>query len=308
MKEIIFKGVIAAHLMPFRENLEIDMSTLRSHINYLAGLKLGGITCNGHSSEVASLTAEERQQSIATVLEVTAYRVPVICGIYADSTNAAIAEAKMALKEGADGLLIFPSDIFQFGGSVYRPEMVYRYFAAVADAVDLPIVLFSYGVESGKNYPLETIVKICSEINNVIAVKELSYDIGFYESLYRRLKELPKNISVLSSFSKHLLATLAVGADGLLSGHGSIVPEYQISIFEAVQNNDLFEARRIADKMWPIVKACYRAPGTDMHNRMKYVAKQLGRFPCEAVRPPLLPLSDEEKRELDRAVTESGLK
>lgn len=309
MKDVSLRGVIPANLLPFNEDLGIDEATLRRHIEYLAGTRgVAGITTNGHAAEVATLDADERRRSLAMTVETVAGRVPVVCGICIDGTANAVREARMAKQENADALLIFPSDIFQFGGSAHRPDMVYNHFAAIAEAADMPMVLFSYAQESGKSYPLGAILKICSDIPHVVAVKELSYDIGFYEALARELRTLSKPVSMLTSFSKHLLATLSIGADGMISGHGSIVPEMQVEIFEAVGKGDLFEARRVADRMWPIVNATYSAPGADMHNRMKYVAKKLGRFPCDAVRPPLMPLPEAERKRLDAAIAGSNLK
>jgi len=304
-----FRGVIPACLLPFDERYEIDEKTYREHLRYLSSVAgVTAITINGHAGEVTSLTQKERHRSMRIAAEELSGKTPIICGIPFDGTMTAIEEAKIAKAEGADGLLMFPSCEFTAGGGTVHPEMVFRHYEKIAAAVDLPMVMFSYAASSDLHYPLETFVRLCREIDNIVCVKECTYDILFYEALYRELKGLKKDVALLTSFSKGLLASFAVGADGLLSGNGSIIPEYQVALFESVNRNDLFTARKIWDQMWPIVSACYSAPFTDMHNRMKYVAKKLGRFPCEFVRQPLLPLSQAERTRLDAAIVASGLK
>ena len=120
--------------------------------------------------------------------------------------------------------------------------MAYGHIAQIAEAVNLPIIVFVYPVaSSGLHIPTDNLVRICDEIDNVIAVKEWSNDIGVYERNWRELKALDKEISLLSSFSKSLLASLCIGADGILSGHGSVIADLHVEMFEAVNRGDLEE-------------------------------------------------------------------
>jgi 4-hydroxy-tetrahydrodipicolinate synthase len=309
--ELVLGGVIPANLMAFDSELEIDEENYRRHLRYLIDTPgVAGITTNAHASEVATLTFEEQQR----VLEITLDEVdgavdgavPVVCGVYQDGTSKATGIAKSAERQGADCLLVFPSTVYDFGHQL-RPEMAYGHVAQIAEAVSLPIIVFVYPVTSGLHIPTDNLVRICDEIDNVIAVKEWSNDIGVYERNWRELKALDKEISVLSSFSKSLLASLCVGADGILSGHGSVIADLHVEMFEAVKRGDLEGARRVADRTYPVVQATYAEPFLDGHNRMKEALAILGRIDEAHVRPPLRRISDAEREKIRRVVTEAGL-
>jgi 4-hydroxy-tetrahydrodipicolinate synthase len=305
--ELALSGVIPANLLPFDANLQIDEGNYRRHLRYLVDTEgVSGITTNAHASEVATLSLGEQQRSLNITLEEVRGKVPVICGVYEDGTNKAAEIAKMAEREGADCLLIFPSAVFDYGSQM-RPEMAYVHYATIAEATSLPMIAFVYPTTSGLRIETDALVKICGEINHVIAVKEWSNDIVAYEKNYRALKALDKEISVLSSFSKALLASLCVGADGILSGHGSLIADLHVEIFDAVKRGDLAAARQVSDRIYPLVEVFYADPFLDGHNRMKEALAILGRIDEAHVRPPLRRISDAEREEIRRVVTEAGL-
>lgn len=305
--KLTLQGVIPANLLPFDEHLEIDESNYRRHIRYLVDIEgVTGITTNGHAAEVATLTAEEQQRSLNITVDEVAGKVPVICGVYEDGTQKAVATAKMAEREGADALLIFPSAVFDLG-SQFRPEMAYRHYAMIAEATNLPMVAFVYPATSQLHIPTDHLIRICNDIPNVIAIKEWSNNINVYERNYRELKSLDKKISVLTSFSTSLLASLCIGADGILSGHGSLIADLHVKLFNAVQKGDLLEARNIAEKIYPLTQVFYADPFLDGHNRMKEANAMLGRIEKSYVRPPLQPISDEEREKINRVIKEAGL-
>ena len=305
--ELILSGVIPANLLPFDADLKIDEGNYRRHIRYLMDTEgVSGITTNAHASEVATLTLGEQQRSLNITLDEVAGEVPVICGVYEVGTDKAAEIAKTAEREGADALLIFPSAVFDYGSQM-RPEMAYGHYATIAEATSLPMIAFVYPTTSGLRIETDALVKICGEIDNVIAIKEWSNDIVAYERNYRALKALNKEISVLSSFSKALLASLCVGADGILSGHGSLIADLHVEIFDAVRRGDLAAARRVSDRIYPLVRVFYAQPFLDMHNRMKEALAILGRIDESHVRPPLRRISDAQREEIRRVVAEAGL-
>jgi 4-hydroxy-tetrahydrodipicolinate synthase len=305
--ELVLRGVIPANLMAFDADLKIDEQNYRRHIRYLIDTPgVTGLTTNAHASEVATLTFEEQQRVLDTTLNEVAGAVPVVCGVYEDGTRKATDIARMAERQGADCLLVFPSTVFDFGHQL-RPEMAYGHIAAIAEATSLPIVVFVYPVTSGLHIPTESLVRICEEIDNVVAVKEWSNDIGVYENNWRALKALDKEISLLSSFSKSLLASLCVGADGILSGHGSVIADLHVEMFDAVNRGDLEGARRVADRIYPVVQVTYAEPFLDGHNRMKEALAILGRIEEAHVRPPLRRITDAERERIRHVVSEAGL-
>src|ERR687893_2193612 len=305
--ELVLRGVIPANLMVFDSELEIDEENYRRHLRYLIDTPgVAGITTNAHASEVATLTFEEQQRVLEMTLNEVDGTLPVVCGVYEDGTSKATRIAKMAERQGADCLLVFPSAVFDFGHQL-RPEMAYGHIAAIAEATSLPLIVFVYPVSSGLHIATDRLVKICDEIDNVIAVKEWSNDISVYERNWRELGALDKEISLLSSFSKSLLASLCIGADGILSGHGSVIADLHVEMFEAVDRGDLEGARRVADRIYPVVQVTYAEPFLDGHNRMKEALAILGRIDEAHVRAPLRRIPDAEREKIRRVVSEAGL-
>jgi 4-hydroxy-tetrahydrodipicolinate synthase len=298
-----FTGVIPAHLLPFTTDHEIDEPNLRRHVRALLAVDgVDGITTVAHASEVATLTADEQRRVLGIVLEEVGGKVPVISGVYQDGSAKAARIAARAERDGADGLLVFPSGVFD-GGSQMRPEMAFGHYAEIAAATSLPMIAFVYPATSPLRIATDALVRICSQIDNVVAIKEWSNDIVVYERNLRACKSLDKDIAVLSSFSRSLFASLCLGADGILSGHGSLVVDLHVELFRAVQKQDLAEARRVWDRIQPVAEVCYHDPFVDGHNRMKVALAELGRIDEAHVRPPLQPLVESERARIRDVVT-----
>jgi len=104
-----------------------------------------------------------------------------------------------------------------------------------------------------------------------------------------------------------LMATFLLGADGAISGMGSVAADLQADLFEACQKGDLDRARRVNDRLDPLVRVFYAPPFVDMHNRMKEALVLLGRIPAAHVRPPLTPVPAAEREAIRQALLGSGL-
>ena len=113
---------------------------------------------------------------------------------------------------------------------------------------------------------------------------------------------------MLSAFTMSLMASFLLGADGAISGMGSVTADLQAELFEACGKGDLDGARRINDRLAPLVSVFYAPPFVDMHNRMKEALVLLGRIPAAYVRPPLTPVSGAERAAIRRALTAAGLR
>jgi 4-hydroxy-tetrahydrodipicolinate synthase len=301
-----FRGVIPANLLPFKADLSIDEPAYRRHLSWLANTKgVTGITVNGHAAEVSSLSREERIHALAIAADEVGGKVLLIAGIYADGTQEAVELARDAKAGGAAGILVFPPTVFMWGAQV-KPEMVLRHFTAIADAVDLPIVVFEYPPASGIGYSPETLAEL-TKLPSVAAVKDWSNDIVAFEQNLRAIRQTGRPVAMLSSFTMSLFTTFVLGADGCISGMGSVAADLQAELFEAVQQGDLARARAINDRLDPLVRVFYAPPFVDMHNRMKEALALLGRIPAAHVRPPLTPVGDEERARIRLALKASGL-
>ena len=144
------------------------------------------------------------------------------------------------------------------------------------------------------------------EIPSIVAIKDWSNDAMLHERHIRTLQSLPRPISVLTTHSSWLMSSLVMGANGLLSGAGSVIADLQVALWRAVEANDLSTARGIADCIYPTVRAFYAPPLLDMHNRMKEALVLLGRLDEAHVRPPLVKLPPEEIDRISRLLAEAG--
>jgi 4-hydroxy-tetrahydrodipicolinate synthase len=306
MEELKFRGVIPANILPFKADLSIDEAAYRKHLGWLADTPgVTGITVNGHAAEVSSLSREEMRRSLAIALDEVGHRLPLIAGVYSDGTQQAVELARDARAEGAAGILVFPPTLFMWGAQV-KPDMPLRHFTAIAEAVEIPIVVFEYPPASGIGYTPETLARLAT-IPAVVAVKDWSNDIVAFERNLRALRATARPVAMLSSFTMSLFASFVLGADGCISGMGSVAADLQAELFALVQKGDLEGARRINDRLEPLVRVFYAPPFVDMHNRMKEALVLLGRIPAAHARPPLTPVSDAERLQIKRALEASGL-
>jgi 4-hydroxy-tetrahydrodipicolinate synthase len=301
-----FQGCLPANILPFTADLQIDEHAYRKHLRWLADTPgVTGIVANGHAAEVSSLSRDERKRTLAIALDEVAGKVPVIAGVYTDGTQEAIELARDAAAVGAAGLLVFPPTLFMWGAQ-QKPDMVLRHFGEVADRVDLPLVVFEYPPASGIGYSPETLAELC-KIPTVVAVKDWSNDIVLFEKNLRALRATGRPVAMLSSFTMSLMASFLLGADGCISGMGSVTADLQAALFAAVQAGDLAEARALNERLAPLVNVFYAPPFVDMHNRMKEALVILGRIPAAHVRPPLTPVTEDERHHIRIALRDAGL-
>jgi 4-hydroxy-tetrahydrodipicolinate synthase len=303
---LTFSGVMPANVLPFTPDYAIDERSYRRHLQWLADVPgVTGIVVNGHAAEVSSLQRDERRRALAMALDTVGGQLPLITGIYTDNTLEAVELAREAQAEGAAGLLVFPPTLFMWGAQL-RPEMPYRHFAMIADAVDLPLVVFQYPPASGIGYEPETLIEL-TEIPTVAAVKEWSNDIVAFERNLRAIRSTGRPVSVLSSFTMSLMSSFILGADGAISGMGSVAVDLQAELFAHVQRGDLEAARQVNDRLEPLVRVFYAPPFVDMHNRMKEALALLGRIDRAVVRPPLQPIGDVERQRIAAALRQAHL-
>jgi 4-hydroxy-tetrahydrodipicolinate synthase len=306
-RDFVPHGVIPACLLPFHEDLSIDEAEYTRHLLDVASVSgLSALTINAHASEVATCSLEEQRRVLDLTLDAVGDRLPIVHGIYADGSAPAARIARQAQAGGASCLLVFPSYVLSAGGHL-RPEMTLAHFRTIADACDLPIIVFQYPAGTGVQYPLDTLVRLAEEVPTVRAIKDWCHDPMLHERQIRVLQGLPRPVNVLTTHSSWLMGSLAMGCNGLLSGAGSVIADLQVALWRAVQAKDLKTAQAVNDRIYPLAQAFYSAPFLDMHNRMKEVLVMQGRLRRAHVRPPLMKLDAAELARLRQAVHQAGL-
>jgi 4-hydroxy-tetrahydrodipicolinate synthase len=301
------KGVIPATLLAFNDDFSINERETRRHLSHVAATRgLSAITVNGHASEVHACDFDEQRRILEVSADEVGDQIPLINGVYASGSIEAAKIARMAEQSGASCLLVFPPDSMSMGGQL-RPEMALAHFKRIAEATDLPMILFQYPMATGLGYPFETLLRLFEEVPQIKAMKDWAGDAMLHERHTRECQALPRPITVLTTHSAWLMGSLVMGAQGLLSGAGSVIPDLQVELFEAVQRKDLALAQKINDRIYPLAQAFYAPPFLDMHNRMKECLVLLGRLDKAVVRPPLFKLSDQEIQRLGKALSQANI-
>jgi 4-hydroxy-tetrahydrodipicolinate synthase len=298
-------GVIPAMLLPFHEDLSIDEVAYRAHLRDVADVPgLSAITINAHASEVASCSFDEQRRVLELTNEELGRRLPIVQGVYAEGSLEAARIARMAAAGGSAALLVFPPGPFTFG---HRAENAVAHFRRIADAANLPIILFQYPLAGGQGYPLATLLQIIEAVPQVCAIKDWCSNPSLHERHIQVLQSLDPPVNVLTTHSAWLLSSLVLGCKGLLSGSGSVIADLQAQLFRAVAAGDLATAQRINERIRPTAEVFYSEPWLDMHNRMKEALVLLGKLPRAVVRPPLVKLQAAEIERIRQALVAAGL-
>lgn len=299
--------VIVATVLPFKSSGEIDWASYRRLLDYCAAPDaVSAIFVNGHAGESASLTAEERIEVIKFTLDYLGSRKQLLAGVIPYSTADAVAQARDARTAGADCVVLFPPPLFQLGGSL-TPSAPLAYINAVYDAVKIPIGIFQYPLASGLGYPTSVLLEI-AKAPGVVMIKEGSGDVIAYEDNFRAVKAAAPHVAMMPTNSGWFLAQVAIGSDGILSGLGSLTPDFLVELWAATQALDLRGMRTAGDRLYPIVRTIYGAPPKmDMHTRIKVGLKHLRIIECAIPRGPLLPVTRDVERRVIETVDAAGL-
>jgi 4-hydroxy-tetrahydrodipicolinate synthase len=298
-------GVIPAVLLPFENDLSIDEASFRRHLRDVASVAgLSAITINAHSTEVASCTFDEQRRVLDITQDEIGAKLPIVNGVWADGSVEAARIAKMAEQGGASALLVFPPAPFTLGQS---PAMALAHFKRIADATDLPLIVFQYPLATGQGYPKDTLLALCEQVPTIRAIKDWIGNVPHHEWHIQTLQNLKRPVNVLTTHSSWLFSSLVLGCNGLLSGSGSVIADLQAQLFRAVQSNDLAQAKILNDRIASIARVFYADPFVDMHNRMKEALVLLGKLPRAVVRPPLVKLAEPEIARIRQALIEAGL-
>ena len=297
--------MIPAVLLPFDSDLAIDEANFRRHLRDIAAVEgLSAVTINAHSTEFGSCSFDEQRCVLAIAQDEISGKLPLINGIWANGSIEAARLAKMAAEGGASALLVFPPAPFTLGQS---PQMALAHFKRIADAADLPLIVFQYPLATGQGYPKETLLRLCEEVPSIRAIKDRIGNAPHHEWHIRTLQNLPRPVNVLTTHSAWLFSSLALGPNGLLSGSGSVIADLQAKLFRAVQDNDMAAAKRLNDRIEPLMRVFYADPFVDTDNRMKEALVLLGKLPRAVVRPPLVKIERSETAAIRAALIEARL-
>lgn len=281
-------GCLTALITPFRDG-QIDEPALRALVDRQIAGDVDGLVPCGTTGEAPALSAREWEQVVAVAVETAAGRVPILAGTGSNSTAASIERTRRARELGADGALVVTP-------YYNRPtqEGLYRHFAAIAEAVDLPLVLYNVPGRTGVNLLPETVVRL-ADIPAIVGVKEAS---GSLDQASQIVNEAPAGFVVLSGDDSLTLPIASVGGRGIISVVSNIAPEAVSALTATCLAGDFAAARAMHLAMFDLCRAMFVETNPVP---VKAAAAMLG-FCTPEVRLPLAPLSETGRLRVERAL------
>lgn len=293
-------GLVPATITPFTPEEVLDEPSLRRYLGWLAGFDIGGVVMHADSGEAHMLSADERVRITSIAVEVLGGHCPVIAGLAAQSTANTVAEGRRLRDAGADGFLVFPP--MAFYGKPLPPELPERYYSTIAEGVGLPLVAFQLlDALGGVEYSPETLRRIL-RIDQVVAIKEASFDAMKFRATLDLVRDLPRSVSVLSGNDPFIYESLLMGADGCLIGFGTIAVSQQVQLCRAIAERDYTRAEKLADVVRPLNQAVFASPVRDYRARLKTALAALAVIDSDTVRAPLVPTPESYKPALIEAL------
>ena len=241
-------GSIVALVTPMFDNGDVDKHSLKKLVEFHIEQDTDAIVAMGTTGESPTLDSDEHVRVIEVVVEQANGRVPVIAGTGSNSTNEAIEYTKLASEIGADASL----QVAPYYNKP-TPEGFYRHFAAIADAVDLPLIIYNIASRTGKNIDNETMLRIAS-LPSVFGVKEASGDMGQVTDLIMRK---PDTLDILSGDDNLTLPIIALGGKGVISVASNLLPKEMTELVSAAVAGEMTKAREIHYKLLPFLKALF---------------------------------------------------
>ncbi len=312
-KEKTFKTIFPAVSVPLNDDDTINEKEFREYLRWIKTFYdkgIQGLVVNGHTGEVTGLTEEERIRTIEIAAEECGDIMTIISGINCESTNGAVKMAKDAKTAGADGILLMPPHMWlRFG---MHKDAPFEFVKDVAEGADIDIIIHLYPAYTKAFYPVETLIKMCKEIDHVKSIKVGTRVTPIYEHDIRLLREECPDISLITCHDETLAVTMFTGVDGALIGFAGCVPEIICEAWDVFKNPEkhtLKEAQDASDKIYPISQAIYGGgqPSGEAHARLKEALVQRGIFSSGLMRKPVLPLNQKEKDWIAEGLKKSGV-
>ncbi|HAM41842.1 MAG TPA: 4-hydroxy-tetrahydrodipicolinate synthase [Candidatus Omnitrophica bacterium] len=243
-----WRGSMVALVTPFREG-GVDEAGLTRLVDRHVTSGTSALVPCGTTGESATLSHEEHDRVIETVVQAARGRIPVIAGTGSNNTKEAIRLTKHAKDAGADAaLLISP----YYNKPTQRG--LYLHFKAVAEAVDLPLVLYNIAARTAVNVEPETVAKLAADCPTIVAIKEAS---GSLEQMSRILQLTTRRLTLLSGDDVLTLPVLSIGGAGVISVAANIVPKDVAAMVGAFEQGKMAEARTWHEQLLPLVKALF---------------------------------------------------
>lgn len=294
-----FEGTYVAMVTPLTEDKQIDEEGFRSNVNYLIDQGVSGLVGAGTTGESATISHEEHQRVIEILVDEVDGRVETIAGTGSNATSEAISLTKFADDAGADAALL----ITPYYNKPQQHAMV-EHYKTVAEATDIPIILYNVPSRTGVNMDVETIVEL-AKVDNIDAVKEASGSVDKVSDIYRALQHegIEDEFNILSGEDSLTLPIMAVGGTGVISASANIDAKRMVLMVDSILNDDYDRAIELHYEMLELIRALF----IESNPVPVKTAMNIMGLPAGPLRQPLTGMKEENLEVLKKALKDSNL-
>ncbi|MCP3027230.1 4-hydroxy-tetrahydrodipicolinate synthase [Halobacillus sp. A5] len=289
-----FGQVLTAMVTPFDQKGEIDFNATRTLVNHLLANGTDGLVIGGTTGESPTLTSEEKMEFYQYVVKIVNGRVPVIAGTGSNNTQASIQLTRKVEETGVDAVMLVAPYY-----NKPSQEGLFQHFKSIAESTSLPVMLYNIPGRSAVNMEPDTIVRL-SELNNIVSVKESSGDLDAVTDIISRTSN---KFSVYSGDDGMTLPILAIGGTGVVSVASHIIGNEMQQMVHSYNDGDVQYASAMHRKLLPVMKALFTAPSP---SPVKAALNMKGIY-TGGVRLPMVPLTAEEKNELQKMLPDHNI-
>ena len=289
-----FRGAFVAIVTPFTDG-RLDEKGLKDLIEFqIAGGTHGIVPC-GTTGESATLTHAEHHRVVELTIKTVAGRVPVLAGTGSNSTSESI-ELTLAAKEaGADGALMITPYY-----NKPSQEGLYQHFKAVAEAVEIPIILYNVPSRTSVNMLPATVAR-CAQIANIVGIKEATADLNQISQVIRLC---PKDFVVMSGDDFTSMPTVMIGGAGVISVTSNVAPKDMAAMMDAALAGDIARAQELHYKLLPLMQAMFIDTNPVP---AKTALAMMGKIKSGLPRLPLYKMNEANEDKLKKVITAYGL-
>lgn len=292
----IFKGAGVAIITPFTENNEVDYEKLGELIEYQIAEGTDSIIICGTTGEASTLTHEEHLECIRYTVEKVAKRVPVIAGTGSNATDTAIYLSQEAQKYGADGLLL----VTPYYNKATQKGLI-AHFSAVAESVNIPIILYNVPGRTGCNITPLTVAQLAKNVKNIVGIKEASGNIAQVAEI---MQLTGGEIDLYSGNDDMIVPVMSLGGQGVISVLSNIAPKDTHDMVMKYLEGDVVGSRELQLKYFPLINALF----CEVNPIPVKKAVNLMGFQVGALRMPLTELEPANAERLLKEMQAIGIK
>lgn len=295
MNHVPFKGIIAYPITPFDQNEQVDLVLFKKLTERLVLSGSHAIAPLGSTGVLPYLNDAEKEAITEACIQQVADRVPTLVGVSNLTTERTVYHAKFAEKAGATAVMIIPMSYWKL-----TDNEIVRHYDAVASKISIPIMAYNNPATGGVDMS-PTLLKRLLEIPNVTMIKESTGDV---QRMHLLKRELGEDVAFYNGSNPLALAAFAAGANGWCTAAPNLIPELNLSLYEAVQNNDFGSAQNLFLQQLDLLRFIVNK---GLPRAIQAGLNILGEEGGGHLRAPLQPLANQEISELNRILREQEL-